>query len=312
MKKITLLLIALTFTCISMAQDSIEFTNAQNGSIRSAQQAPCTTEFITPSAQSANGPANTAEFGENFIVPANTFFSVENGVISIIATLGQDVTTVFPDITFRIYGENETDSSIPGELVGEEVVTDVTVVNTGNLNANLDGYEVSFNLATPILLEASIDNDTAFWFSIFIPNSLAAQTFVETGTQNTDDSLAVVFRGGTDSTGTWSPIGNGNTNLSYSLNGDCDELLSVSDNNLLSDSISLFPNPTNGDMTLSFARSFGEADIKIANITGQVVMDTTADTIGSTQIETSALATGVYFAQISTESASTVIKFVKN
>ena len=86
-------------------------------------------------------------------------------------------------------------------------------------------------------------------------------------------------------------------------------ILSVEDN-ILAENIALFPNPTNGDMTLDFARSFGQANVSITNITGQAVMNVTTE--GSTQLETSRLASGIYFAQIATDNASTVIKFVKN
>ena len=95
----------------------------------------------------------------------------------------------------------------------------------------------------------------------------------------------------------------------WTLNAIGSETLSVEDN-ILAENLSLFPNPTNGDMTLDFARSFGQANVSITNITGQTVMNVTTE--GSTQLETSRLASGIYFAQIATDNASTVIKFVKN
>lgn len=90
-----------------------------------------------------------------------------------------------------------------------------------------------------------------------------------------------------------------------------EEVLSTEDN-LLTENISIFPNPTNGDLNLNVNRSFGELDVNIVNVNGQVVMNRTVDTIGSTTLSTSSLANGVYFAQISSDEGSTTLKFIKN
>jgi len=69
-----------------------------------------------------------------------------------------------------------------------------------------------------------------------------------------------------------------------------------------------------GDVALSVEdnRSLGEASIQFTSITGQTVMEQTIDAIGTSTLNTSRLSSGIYFAQIATEDASTVIKFIKN
>lgn len=97
----------------------------------------------------------------------------------------------------------------------------------------------------------------------------------------------------------------------WTINAVGEEVLSVEDN-VLSDNISLFPNPTNGDLNINFSRSFGAANVNVININGQVVLSSSIDAIGNNTIATSELATGVYFAQITTDNGVATKRFVKN
>lgn len=90
-----------------------------------------------------------------------------------------------------------------------------------------------------------------------------------------------------------------------------DGTLSVNDNSL-SESISLFPNPTNGDVNLNFSRSFGATNVDIINVNGQKVLNASLEGVGNNTLATSKLASGIYFAQISNETGSTTIKFIKS
>ncbi len=82
--------------------------------------------------------------------------------------------------------------------------------------------------------------------------------------------------------------------------------------NTLSESISLFPNPTNGDVNLNFSRSFGTTNVDIINVNGQKVLNASLEGVGNNTLATSKLASGIYFAQISNETGSTTIKFIKS
>lgn len=90
-----------------------------------------------------------------------------------------------------------------------------------------------------------------------------------------------------------------------------EESLSV-DSNTLSERISLFPNPTNGDLSIELGRDFGATSVTIINVSGQNVLTSEVNSFGTTVLQTTALATGVYFAQVVTEQGATTIKFVKN
>jgi len=95
------------------------------------------------------------------------------------------------------------------------------------------------------------------------------------------------------------------------LNLVVDDLLSTA-NNALSNITSVFPNPTNGDLNIAFDTNVGRANVQITNVNGQIVMNDTIEGIGTSIISTSDLTTGAYFAKITTDSATTVVQFVKN
>lgn len=89
-----------------------------------------------------------------------------------------------------------------------------------------------------------------------------------------------------------------------------EELLSV-DSNSLAGAISLFPNPTEGDLNINFSRSLGAVNVDIINVSGQHILTKKLESISSSTINTKELANGVYFAQISTNDAAITMKFVK-
>jgi hypothetical protein len=88
-------------------------------------------------------------------------------------------------------------------------------------------------------------------------------------------------------------------------------VLSV-DSDIFSESISVYPNPTTGDLNVDFARNFGTTNIDIINISGQRVLTASVEAIGNKRLGTSKLSSGVYFANISNGTESTTVKFIKN
>jgi len=115
---------------------------------------------------------------------------------------------------------------------------------------------------------------------------------------------------GINSPTTFSAINFPDNHLIIDLIGD-GNVLSVGDNEL-SESITVFPNPTAGDLNINFSKNFDTTNINIININGQTVINTTVNGIGNRTIDTNSLATGVYFAQLSNDVGTTTIKFIKN
>ena len=98
---------------------------------------------------------------------------------------------------------------------------------------------------------------------------------------------------------------------SWVLNVIGDEVLGLNDN-VLADNISLYPNPTNSDLNINFARNFGATNIAVINVNGQKVMSASVDGIGNNTLATSKLANGIYFAQVTNQEGTATIKFIKN
>ncbi len=92
-----------------------------------------------------------------------------------------------------------------------------------------------------------------------------------------------------------------------------DEALNVSDAILTDDVISLYPNPSRDILNIKLNRNFeSEVTIQVINTIGQTVLQ---NIIGDNNVVNSfsvdGLSNGVYFAKISTEKSSVVLKFIK-
>ncbi len=80
---------------------------------------------------------------------------------------------------------------------------------------------------------------------------------------------------------------------------NCDEVLSVDDASLES-AFSVYPNPSNGQMTISVNGTFGEGQITIVDINGRVVYTQDALLEGNITVDAAALRTGIYIMSITT------------
>lgn len=312
MKKITLLIAAAILSFgITSAQSSLidaGFTVENEISVTRDAQADCTTEIVSTSIDMGFGNLSATEVSDNFIVPAGEFFEVTDLTVFVIAATGADGDT-FGDITVRFY---ESAGEFPGALIAEDVLPATSSTNLGPVNGDLDAVQLDLTLNTPVELLGQDGAETTFWFSIFTPNTTSGSNFLET-TDETSDTVVVSFKTGSDPDAAWSNMNNGAPlppGVAVALNGDCDAL-SVSEN-VLADAISLFPNPSNGDINLNLTRNLGAASVNIINVSGQKVLSSEVESLGNTVLQTAALSRGVYFAQISTEQGSTTIKFVKN
>jgi hypothetical protein len=84
------------------------------------------------------------------------------------------------------------------------------------------------------------------------------------------------------------------------------------DENVLTSSITAFPNPTNGDFTISLGKSYSEVDVKIINELGQVV-STEKFKEASTFSLNIKNESGIYFVVLTTSEGHTnVLKILKN
>ena len=314
MRKTTLFLLAFIAGITLNAQESIssagfEITSDINASSTTqAAQVACTTEIVSTSIDMGFGNLNATEVADNFVIPDGERFEVSTITVFVIANNG-GAADIFSDVTIRFY---DSAGEFPGALITEEVIVPGGFTNLGAVNGDLDAYQLDLTLTTPVELLGVDGSETTYWFSVFGPNFTSASNFLET-TDETADTVVTSFKDGADPAAAWSNINNGAflpPGVAYSLGGDCNTL--STDDNVFADNISLFPNPTNGDLNINFTRSFGAATVTVININGQVVLTSSIEGIGNNTIATSKLANGVYFAQITAENSNATVKFIKS
>ncbi len=302
MKKITLILLVALFGVFTSYGQQV-LSHSTNNTVSDGGSVACATD--------PDGAAGTGDEGVSDNIFYRAYTPADFGFTGDFNILGSQFFLTYTDtggngavgnVTLRFFTSDDVFPA--GNLT--EIASQAFVVDASTDVVNI----TEMLLDTPVVVDAA----TEIIVAIDVPAAAAvpdnADYRIGMNNQGEDDpgyisSIACGIPAPTDI----AAIGFPTNNIILDLIGDA--VLSVEDN-ILAENLSLFPNPTNGDMTLDFARSFGQANVAITNITGQNVMNVSTDGIGSTQLETSRLASGIYFAQIATDNASTVIKFVKN
>ena len=85
---------------------------------------------------------------------------------------------------------------------------------------------------------------------------------------------------------------------------------SLSTEDAIASSFSVFPNPSNGEITINMTSSLGEGTIRIFDLNGRKVFDQNATLEGGLNINASELSRGVYLLQIATGTVSETTKLI--
>ncbi|MFC4634883.1 T9SS type A sorting domain-containing protein [Dokdonia ponticola] len=292
MKKITLLVLGLLISSIGFGQQILSHST-DNMTINSGGVA-C----------AGGDPATTADnvFSRSYI-PSDFGFTGE------FLVMGARFAPVFTDVSGGADAEyivrlSSTDAAYPTgtlTLLGETTIT-VAVADDGIFQEVMLDAPVTVDAGTEIVVEIDIADNVD-------PELFDARIAVNDLGEGAPSYIFSVACSLTSPT-TFADINFPNNHIILDLIGD--ENLSVGDDATLANNVSVFPNPTNGDLNISFARNFGATNIDIINVNGQKVMNASVDGIGNNTLATSRLANGIYFAQVTNETGVATIKFIKN
>lgn len=110
--------------------------------------------------------------------------------------------------------------------------------------------------------------------------------------------------------------------LGFNLNGDVitspvmvegECLWELQNQDFTIEDFTVYPNPTNGLVTISGTEDFGKTDVSIYNITGQLIKNLAFNNSQNMSIDLNDTASGIYFIEINTGTKSSkTIKVVKN
>jgi len=292
MKKITLLVLALFIFGLSYGQQilshSTDNATFDGGSIACAGGGTTADNIFyrsyTPSDFGFTG--NFDVMGASFPI---AFTDVSGGATAEITVRFSTSDDVFPAGTLT-------------EIASETLTIDVN-----------NDFSIAGTMEVLLTTTVTVDAATEIIVGIDVPDNIDPNMYdvriVDNGLGQAAPGYIFSVACGLNTPTDYAAIGFPDNHIILDLIGD--ENLSVSDNNL-SENISLFPNPTNGDLNLNFTRSLGELDVNVINVNGQVVLSSQIEGIGNSTLATSKLANGVYFAQVASDSGTATIKFIKN
>ncbi|MFT5890323.1 MAG: hypothetical protein ACI9Y7_000413 [Dokdonia sp.] len=290
MKKITLLALGLFISGISFGQEilshSTDNVTVVDGGVACAGGGTTADNIYSRSYT----PSDFGYTGDFFLVGARfipVFTDVSGGADAI--------------YTVRL---STSDAAYPaGTLttLGETTLT-VTSAESGIEQLVMLDAPVTVDAGTEVIVQIDIPDNVD-------PNMYDARIGVNSAGQDAPSYIFSIACGLTDITD-FAAINFPDNHLILDLIGD--DSLSAGEDTLLSDSISLFPNPTNGDLNINFARNFGATNVSVINVNGQKVVSASMEGFGNNTLATSKLANGIYFAQVTNQEGTATIKFIKN
>ncbi len=290
MKKITLLTLGLLISAISFGQQILSHST-DNMTIVDGGVACAGGGTTADNIYSRSYIPSDFGFTGDFVVMgarfAPTFTDVSGGADAEYIVRLSSTDAPYPTGTLTLLGETTITVGAADDGIFQEVMLDATAI---------------VDAGTEIVVEIDIADNVD-------PEQFDARIAVNSLGQNSPSFIFSIACGLTDVTD-FAAINFPDNHLILDLIGD--DNLSAGEDATLANNISVFPNPTNGDLNINFARNYGATNVDIINVNGQKVMTASVDGIGNNTLATSRLANGVYFAQVTNETGVATVKFIKN
>ncbi len=293
MKKITLLFVLAFSTSVFSQNSLVGVYGSSEGVIYSQNEVlmdPCSQEVPSNALENALffGGATNQLLAVDIDVDADVVFSIETITFNTAGPSTNATITFYEDIV-----------GLPGDvIVTLDQVIDFSVVDEeliGN-NFGFDFFQYTLELEVPLEMIGATASGSKYWMQI-VSDATAweASTAVIAG-------LPLAFNND-NTAGVWavSP----DTELVYSVSGQCDPVLSVGDN-LLS-LVSVYPNPSSDIMNINVPASVEITNVSLFDLLGK----NTGVTYSNGQINVANLSRGVYMLTVKTSEGTLTQKVVK-
>lgn len=297
MKKITFCALAMLgfgFTATAQTTVSASTTGdfpAELTAQRAEAQASCSQEEESNNFENGFGNTNNGvTVADDIVVADGEMFTLEDITFSMINDGG------YNDVTVQVYEDN---GGLPGTLVSSEVVVPDSQDQIG-IAFGREVREVVVELDDEVVLEGVNGSETTYWIAITTPNPVdaASDSFWETQTVSTSPNL-VAFS--LDAGAFWDNVSNGNPTppaAVFLAEGECDTL-GLEDS--LIAGLSVYPNPTQNQVTVDTKGQFELDSVVVYDILGK----RSNVSLNGNTIDMSAVSAGLYIIEVTTEGGET-------
>ncbi len=225
-----------------------------------------------------------------------------------IETLNSE-TVELPELTTTLLAANTFEVSIPNDdFNGNNTLTvpfgapqtsgTLNLEITTDNNGNQCRWTLKNSAGTTVANGGPYDNSQTYFERIYIPEDCYTFTLIDTG-GNGGNQVSLTDHNGVEIYQT-----NGNYGTSVVTNFNSDGVLGVNESTL--ESVSIYPNPTQGKLNISNAEN---ANIEIYDILGKMIFS--MDNIAmNQQIDVAKLQTGTYFVKIAKDNNVTTKRFL--
>ena len=231
---------------------------------------------------------------------------------------------------------NSTPPSTSDNCVGEDVIYTLSGATTGTGASTIDSvqFNIGTTVVTYIVTDASGNQDSCS-FNVTvnpIPTVSLAAFSVDT---ICDYYAAIALPAGTPASGVYSGAGvsgtnfdpaqatSGSNSITYTYTDSVGCVNSASsaiyvdgcaslNEDFLSNEISIYPNPTNGLVTVSYENFSGSFDFTVTTLDGKIVRSKTNSTDASVSVDLSQEPNGVYLIHIESGDIQRTLKLVKD
>lgn len=227
---------------------------------------------------------------DDIVVADGEMFTLEDITFNMINDGG------YNDVTVEVYADN---NGLPGAQISTEVVVPDSQDQIG-IAFGREVREVVVELDDEVVLEGVNGSDTTYWIAITTPNPVdgASDSFWET--QTTSASTALVHFS-LDAGVSWSNVSNGNPTppaAVFLAEGDCDTL--SLDDSLIA-GLSVYPNPTQNEVTIDTKGQFELDSVVVYNLLGK----RSSVALNGNTVDMSSLSAGIYIIEVTTDSGET-------